>query len=98
MRRRDVVAVCVLFGGLVGGLAWALSTQARWVRENKPLVVRPPAGAEAAVPHSEPAGGTAVVGTISEDTRASMAREREARKRALPGAKAGPQGIPRPPR
>jgi hypothetical protein len=82
LRRRDVVAVCVLFGGVVAGVVWALSTQFRWVRENKPLVPRPAADAEAPEPKQPPAEAPGVVGTVTQDTRDSMARELEARRQA----------------
>ena len=90
MRRRDVVAACLLFGGLLGGLVWALSTQARWVQENKPLVVKPLADAETSEPKQVPAETTGVVGTVSQDTRDSMAKELEGRKRARKPRKLAP--------
>jgi hypothetical protein len=91
LRRREVVTVCVLFGAVVAGVVWALSTQFRWVRENKPLVPRPTADVEASEPKQAPADATGVVGTVTEDTRESMARDLEARKRA-------PKGKPKKPR
>jgi len=84
------VVACLLFGGLVGGLVWALSTQARWVQENKPLVVKPPTDAEASEPKQVPAETTGVVGTVSQDTRDSMAKELEARRQARKPRKQAP--------
>ncbi len=80
MRRRDVVAVCVLFGGVVAAVAWALSTQARWVQENKPLVVQPRPAGESPEGKPPPTDSTGVVGAITQDTRDAMARDLEARK------------------
>jgi len=89
VRRRDVVAACLLFGGLLGGLVWALSTQARWVQENKPLVVKPPAAeVEGSVP--VPVSATGVIGEVNQDTREAMARDLEARKPPKKAKKPGP--------
>ena len=79
MRRRDILFVCVAFGGLVAGLVWALSTQSRWVRENKPLDVQQPAVGPAA-PEAAPTPATGVIGTVGEDTRVSLGKELAPRK------------------
>ena len=79
MRRRDIIFVCLAFGGVVTGLAWALSTQSRWVHENRPLRAQPPAaGTEG--PEPTPASATGVIGTVGNDTRAAMAKEMDSRK------------------
>jgi hypothetical protein len=79
MRRRDIIFMCLAFGGVVAGLAWALSTQSRWVQENRPLQVqRPVAGGE--VPEPTPRNATGVIGTVSDNTRAAMAKDVESRK------------------
>jgi len=87
MRRRDVAFACVVWGGLLAGLAWALSTQFRWVQEAaKPVPqARPPAEA-AERPEPAPATATGVIGTVSEDTRAALAQ----------GLRSGKAGAPRP--
>jgi hypothetical protein len=84
--------VCLLFGGVVAGVVWALSTQARWVQENKPLIIQKPVEAEADAPAPPPPNATGVVGSVSEDTREAMARDLEARRRDRKGKgrKAGP--------
>lgn len=78
MRRRDIIFVCLAFGGVVAGLAWALSTQSRWVHENRPLPAQPPAAGTAG-PEPTPASAT-VIGTVGDDTRAAMAKERDTHK------------------
>ena len=79
MRRRDIIFVCLAFGGVVAGLAWALSTQSRWVRENRHLQEqRPVVGPEG--PEPTPASATGVIGTVGDDTRAAMAKEMDSRK------------------
>jgi len=89
MRKRDVVFAWVAWGGLLAGLAWALSTQARWVRENQPIEVkRTPLES---VEPGPPPTATGVIGTVTEDTRTSLAK-------GLAQGKA-PQSVParRPP-
>ncbi len=81
MRRRDIAFICLAFGLVLGGVMWALSTQARWVRESKPIQVRrPETGVEA--PEGAPAAssGAQVVGSVDDDTRAAMAKGLGARK------------------
>ena len=93
MRRRDVVFVCVACGALLAGLVWALSTQARWVRENKPIQMqRPPRGTEESEP--APTSATGVVGTVDDDTRAAMAKGLASRKPQ--GTGSGPPPSPPP--
>jgi len=96
MRRRDVVVLCLLWGALLGGLAWALSTQSRWVQENKPIKVQRPLKAEASEPAPAPQTATGVIGTVSDDTMASMAKGLHAPLPMKPGAKPGqkPRGAP----
>jgi hypothetical protein len=92
MRRRDIILVCLAFGGVVAGLAWALSTQTRWVRENRHLQEqRPAAGTEG--PEPTPASATGVIGTVGDDTRAAMAKEMDSRKPrgAAPMARPAPK-------
>lgn len=100
MRRRDVVFACVAWGGLLAGLVWALSTQARWVRENKPIQVqRPPLqepdGPEPAAPG--PATATGVIGTVGDDTRAAMAKGLDQAEPAKPAPRRPRPGPRRPP-
>ena len=87
MRRRDKVFAGLAWGGLLAGLAWALSTQFRWVQESaKPIpAIRPPAE-DTEQPESAPTAVTGVIGTVSEDTRAAMAQGLRSRKVAEPGA------------
>jgi hypothetical protein len=95
MRRRDIVWVCVAFGGVVAGLVWALSTQSRWVRENKPIQIqRPPLGTEEAAP--APSHATGVIGTVSDDTRVSLGKELAPRppKKPEPLPQTGPKRVP----
>ncbi|WP_306590426.1 hypothetical protein [Geothrix sp. 21YS21S-4] len=96
MRRRDIAFVCLGFAALVGGVMWALSTQARWVRESKPIQVRrPEAGKE--VPEEAPpapSGGAQVVGTVDDDTRAAMAKGLGNRKGGQP--RSAPPGRKQP--
>ena len=77
MRRRDKLFVAVAWAALLGGLAWAMATQFRWVQEAKPIQVQKPAkGAKEGRDEGEapPASATGVVGSVSDDTRASMAK------------------------
>ncbi|GLH73682.1 hypothetical protein GETHLI_21840 [Geothrix limicola] len=91
MRRRDVFFLCLIGGTLLAGLAWALSTQVRWVQESKAPRPQPPAKAEEAETPPPPQGGTGVVGEVSEDTRAAMARDLARRK----ARSADPKPVPR---
>ena len=104
MRRRDVAFACVVWGGLLAGLAWALSTQFRWVQEAAKSVpqARPPAEA-AERPEPAPATATGVIGTVSEDTRAALAQGLRspgtpASGEPRPAAKADPRPQPTRPR
>jgi hypothetical protein len=95
MRRRDIVWVCAAFGGVVTGLVWGLSTQSRWVSENKPIQVqRPPLGATETAP--VPSHATGVIGTVSDDTRAAVGQELAPRSPKNPEAlpPAGPKRAP----
>ena len=96
MRRRDIIFVCLAFGGVVAGLVWALSTQSRWVKENRPLRVQRPV-ADADLPEPVPASATGIIGTVSDDTRAAMAKEMDSRKprSAMPVARPAPKGRAR---
>lgn len=73
MRRRDIVFAGLAWGALLAGLVWALSTQFRWVQENKPIQVKRPAGEPREVEPEKP-GSSAVIGTVTDDTRAAMAK------------------------
>ena len=85
MRRRDILFLCLLWGGLLAGLVWALTTQFRLVQEAKPVQVqRPPKPEEAG---SSPVNGTGAIGTVSEDTRAALAKDLESRKARTPARK-----------
>ena len=79
MRRRDVVFVSVAGVGFLAALYWALSTQLRWVQENKPIQVKQPAGEQA---EPAPPCATGVTGTVNEDTREAMARSFSQKKNA----------------
>ena len=93
MRRRDKVFLGVAWAALLAGLAWALSTQSRWVQEHAGKLkarqpdqagaprspVKSPEADEAAAP---PASATGVVGTVNEDTYRAMAKDLAARKKA----------------
>lgn len=80
MRRRDVLSLCLIWGLLLGALAWALSTQFRWVQEAKPIQVqRPsmpdqPAAEKGEGAEPSPATATGVTGTIDDGTRAALAK------------------------
>jgi hypothetical protein len=89
MRRRDVVVLCLVWGTLLGGLAWALSTQSRWVQENKPIQVQRPLKVEESDVTSPPETATGVLGTVSDDTMASMAKGLHAPTSGKADAKAG---------
>jgi hypothetical protein len=73
MRRRDVVFLGLAWGVFLAALMWALSTQARWAQENKPIQVKQPVPQEAEPVPAAPAT-TGVVGTVSDETRESLAR------------------------
>jgi len=79
MRRRDKLFLGLLWGALLAGLAWALSTQSRWSREAKPIGAPPPMRPEEATPKAVAAPGTGVVGTISEDTVTAMSKGLDAK-------------------
>ncbi|WLT32081.1 hypothetical protein [Geothrix sp. PMB-07] len=75
MRRRDVVSLCLIWGLVLAALAWALSTQFRWVQEAKPIQVqRPSAPEKGEGAEPPPASATGVIGTIDDDTRAALAK------------------------
>lgn len=76
MRRRDIAFACLAWGGLLAGLAWALSTQSRWVQESaRPAPgTRPPPAGEAEPSGPAPSAATGVLGTVSDDTRAALAK------------------------
>ena len=74
MRKRDILFVCAASGGVLAGLVWALSTQARWVRETRaPQVPPQQSGSEAQEP--PPAKATGVIGTVTDETRTALAKE-----------------------
>ncbi len=98
MPRRDKVFLGLLWGTLLTGLAWALSTQFRWVQENKPVQVQRPVKSEAAEPSSAPEGGTRVIGTVGEETVTSMSRGLDAPPPSKPDAKSGQKAKPIPPK
>jgi len=87
MRRRDVVFVCVAWGALLAGLAWALATQFRLVQEAKPAAPKPLEAQETESNPPPPAAATGVIGTVSDDTREAMAQESSRRHaKAKPGS------------
>lgn len=87
MRRRDVVFISVASVGFLAALYWALSTQVRWVQENKPIQVKQPV-AEPMEPAPASTNATGVVGTVNDDTREAMARSYD-QKKASPTPKRG---------
>lgn len=93
MRRRDVLFLCVIWGAALGGLAWALSTQLKWVQESKPP--RPAVKPEAAETAPPPETGTGVIGTVNEDTVAAMAKGLHAPSAGRPSSK-DPSGAKKP--
>jgi len=95
MRRRDKVALGLLWGGLLAGLTWALSTQFRWGQENKPIQVQQPKPPETPAP-SEPSGPV-VIGTVGDDTITAMAKGLDSKPPDPPGAKPK-RKDPKPPR
>lgn len=75
MRRRDVVSLCLVWGLVLAALAWALSTQFRWVQEAKPIQVKQPSVPEKGEGEEPPsASATGVIGPITDDTLAAMAK------------------------
>jgi uncharacterized iron-regulated membrane protein len=107
LRGRDKVFLGMAWAALLAGLAWALSTQSRWVQEHAgKLKARQPdkAGGPAApakAPESEeaaapPASATGVLGTVGEDTYRAMAKDLAARKKreaaAATAARSRPSG------
>lgn len=90
MRRRDVVTLCLIVGAVLAGLAWALSTQMRWVQEVQAPKAKPPAKTEEAEASPAPSA-TGVVGEVSEDTRAAMARDLARRKARAADPKSAPR-------
>ena len=92
MRRRDKDFLGVAWAALLAGLAWALSTQSRWVQESAgKLRARQPDKAAPAAPAKSPESddapapppsATGVIGTVSEDTYKAMAKDLAARKKA----------------
>lgn len=74
MRRRDKAAAILGWALLLAGLAWALSTQSRWVRENRPLVPRGGPLKEGATAGAR-APTTGVIGPVSEGTREALLQE-----------------------
>jgi hypothetical protein len=88
MRRRDVMFLGLAWGVFLAALVWALSTQARWVQENKPIQVKQPAPQEAEPVPAAP-GTNGVLGTVSDDTRESMARAYGSRKPSTASKKDG---------
>ncbi len=101
MRRRDIVFACVLWGGLLAGLAWALCTQSRWVQESaKPIQATRPPAEESERFQSVQTTATGVMGSVSDDTRTAMAKGLRPASLGLAGApgqapaKAGPSAAP----
>ena len=74
MRRRDLAFLCLLWGGILATLAWALSTQSRWVQESRPVQVQRPVKPEASEPAPDATGASGVIGTVSDDTVTSMSK------------------------
>ena len=87
MRWRDKVFAGLAWGGLLAGLAWALSTQFRWVQEAaKPIPLTRPPAEDAERPEPAQTTVTGVVGTVSDDTRAAMAQGLQSNPAPVPGA------------
>jgi hypothetical protein len=74
MRRRDLLALGVFWALLLAGLAWSLSTQSRWVRENKPIQARPPALFQDGTAPTEASPGVRMIGPITDETRVALRR------------------------
>jgi len=74
MRRRDKVFLGLLWGVFLSVLAWSLSTQFRWVQENKPIQVKRPGKVEPEEAAPAPESATGVIGTVSDDTVTSMSK------------------------
>lgn len=93
MRRRDVVTLGLIWAAVLAGLAWALSTQMKWVQTNKPLPVRQPVTSEEADSNPAPASSTGVIGNVSDDTMAAMGKglHRQTVKKADPKVTTGPK-------
>jgi uncharacterized iron-regulated membrane protein len=105
LRRRDKVFLGLAWAALLGGLAWALSTQSRWIQESAGQLRSPQPGKagapasptkalesdEAAAP---PPSATGVVGTVSEDTYKAMAKDLAARKKAQAREATAPRSRP----
>jgi hypothetical protein len=108
VRRSDKLFALLAWGALLAGLAWALSTQFRLVQEAKPIqLAKPPAGpvkgavegaGEGSAETAPPPPGTGVIGTVSDDTRAAMAKGLRARRPAPSEAQVPPRATPPPPR
>ena len=79
MRKRDWVFIGIAALGVVGYLVWALTTQLRWARSNKPIQA-PESVREDETPKGRHA--TEVVGPITDETRAALERNLEAQKKA----------------
>lgn len=94
MRRQDKVFLGLLWGSLLLGLGWALSTQSRWVQESKPTQVQRPLKTEAPEPAAAPDGGTRVIGTVSDDTLTSMSKGLDAPTPQKAEAKSGKKARP----
>jgi hypothetical protein len=97
MRRRDILFACLGWGGLLAGLVWALLTQFRWVRENKPIQVQRPVTGSGQ-PEPGFTSSTGIVGTIGDDTRAALARGLAKRKPSNPEPISPPASKRRGPR
>ena len=105
MRGRDKVFLGVAWAALLGGLAWALSTQSRWVQEHAGKL-QPRQSEKAGTPAASskaqeaeeaaapPPSATGVVGTVSEDTYKAMAKDLAARKKAQAREATAPRSRP----
>ena len=80
MRRSDKVFAILAWGALLAGLAWAYTTQFRMIQEAKPIQVKRPAAAAAEASEPPPVATPAVIGTITDDTRAAMLKALRARR------------------
>lgn len=96
MRRRDLVFLGLIWGAVLAGLAWALSTQMNWVQAHKPLPGRPAVKSEEAEPTPAATGSTGVIGNVSDDTMAAMGKglRRQPAKKADPKATTEPKAVP----
>jgi hypothetical protein len=96
MRRRDVLFMGLIWGAALGGLAWALATQFNWVQASRPARSPQPLKPEVGESEAAAPSATGVIGNVSEDTMAAMAKglPRQPPKKPDPKASAGSKVPP----